>query len=176
MDREMKRPWFVPSPIAFLNGVLLYTLLALFGMLAAAVLPLLIELLRTAPRLAACGFLGLAVSPAIAVTLLHHSGHRALDRADSAARLRRLLPSVQSWWAGAHAWLVLYGTSVLTSLVMLVLFPPEPEPDVAAFLSEMRSFVGFANVMSLHTIVWVAIASQLFELERRAPRDRAIEE
>ena len=172
-DHRMKRrpPLFVPSPIAWISAALLYVLLVLLGAAAAVLVPLLLEVMRSSPRLAMLGFLGLAVSPAFVVVVVHHFGHRSLDGFDRPVEKAPAPPSLRSWWAGAHAWLVLYGTSVVTSLVMLVIDPPEPEPDaygLSALLGGLTTHATLSNALSLRTMIWVAIAALLYELERRA--------
>ncbi|MBX3209290.1 MAG: hypothetical protein KF764_29930 [Labilithrix sp.] len=169
----MKRPSFLPSPAALVSAVLLYVLLGAFGAVAAAVIPHLIELIATSPRLAMCGLLGLVISPGVVVALVHHVGHRTLDRAER--KTRGLFPAAESCWAGAHAWLVLYGTSVLASLVMLVVDPPELEPEALALLASFVDRAGAGTLASVHTLVWILIAAALYELERRARPRRSTE-
>jgi hypothetical protein len=177
----MKRPWFVPSPIAVLSGVLLFGLAIALGWVAALVVPHLIELMKTDPRLAMIGLAALVLSPGLAVVLAHHVGHGALDRFDPAGTPARhgergLLPSPQSWWAGAFAWLALHGTSILTRLALLVLYPPPPRPDAAPMYTLVDAAVFHLSVAApsanVALVVWIAIASELYELERRANRRR----
>ncbi len=166
----MKRPWFVPSPISLLCAVLTYVMLGVFTAAATVLVPQLLELLRTAPHLAMLAILGFVVSPGVVVVMVHHLGHRSLDTVDRAAEPKPFFPRAESFWAGAHAWLTLYGTSVLTSLVLLVITPPKPEPD-ASFLSLFASLarnVSLAHPLSLHSAIWIVIATQIYELERRA--------
>ncbi len=162
----MKRPWFVPSPVALVCAVSSFLLLGAFGAVAALVVPRLLELLETSPRLAMFGFLALLVSPAIVVTIAHHVGHRALDRVDHGSGRGGLLPGAESFWAGAHAWLVLYGTSVLSGLVMLVIDPPELPPDARFFVGRASRMASLADVARLEPVVWVVIAAVLYEIER----------
>lgn len=166
----MKRPWFVPSPISAVCGGLLFVLLCAFGALLSHALPPLLDLLERSPRLAMLGLLGLALSPVLAVSIVHHVVQRAMDKVEGGAR--GVLPGTESWWAGAHAWLVMYGTSVIASLAMLVVEPPELDPDMSVLASTASTAVhrlaspGATN--ALYIAVWVFIASSLFELERRA--------
>src|SRR5687768_13623566 len=109
----MSRSWF-PSSMAWLNAVLLYGLLNVFGMVVAIVVPALLELLEKSPRLAMLGFLILVISPAIAVAIAHHGGHGTLDRFDKSGakekRVQGVFPGIVSWWAGVVGWLILIGT------------------------------------------------------------------
>lgn len=167
----MRRPVFVPSAIALISAALAFGLLMGTAMVIATLAPHLAELIQTSPRLAMLAFFGLVVAPAVLVAVAHHIAHRTMDTVDSTARSRRsFLPSVESWWAGAHTWLVIGGASVLSRLVMLVVTPPKLEPDtVFGLLAREASEVGtLANVASLYPVVWIVIAAQLFELERRA--------
>lgn len=168
----MKRPWFIPSPIALLCAVLTYVMLGVYMAAATVLLPQLIELLRTSPHLAMLAILGFVVSPGVLVAVVHHVGHRSLDTVDGVAEPGTFLPRVGSWWAGAHAWLTLYGTSVLTSLVLLVITPPKPEPDASllSLFATLGENVSLAHPLSLHTGIWILIATQIYELERRACR------
>jgi len=163
----MRRPVFVPSGIALLSAALSFGLLVATAAAVGAVAPHLVDLLETSPRLAMLGFFGLIVAPAVVVTVVHHASHRALD---GGALRRSVLPSADSWWAGAHAWLVIGGASVLARLVLLVVEPPKLEPGsfVATLTTEANQVGTLANVMSAYPIVWIAVAAQLFELERRS--------
>jgi hypothetical protein len=172
----MKRAWFVPSSLSLLSAVLLFTLLTIFSAAAAVIVPSLLELLRTSPRVAMLGLLVFAISPAIVVAVLHRTGHRALDGVSRESRREHVGPTIESAWAGTHAWLVLYGTSVLTSLVMLVVNPPELEPEGSSVLGamlRMTSQVRITSAFSLYAIVWVGIAAILYELERGGRRGAA---
>jgi hypothetical protein len=172
-DEMMRRPVFVPSAIALLSAGLSFGLLMATSMAIAMLAPHLGELLERSPRLAILAFLGLVVSPALVVAIVHHVAHRAMDTVDhTAATPRSFLPGLESWWAGAHAWLVIGGASVLSRLVMLVIAPPKLEPDtVFGLLSHEAAEVGtLANLGTLYPLVWIAVAAQLFELERRARR------
>ncbi len=168
----MRRPVFVPSGIALLSAALSFGLLVATASAFATAAPHLIELLETSPRLAMLGFVGLVVGPAVVVTIVHHASHRALD---GVALKRSVFPSIESWWAGAHAWLVILGASVLARLVLLVVQPPKLEPDsfVATLSSEASAVGTLANVMSIYPVIWILIAAQLFELERRTRQKKS---
>jgi len=159
------------SPISVLSAALLAGLLAAFGAFAAMVVPPLAELLRTEPRLAMLGFLGVAIAPAVAITIAHHFGSGALGALEklTATRRRGILPDTQAWSAGAHGWLVMIGTSILTNLVLMVLTPPKLEPE-AFGLSSVVSGLAVAQSLSLPSLIWVTIATVFFELQRRSQR------
>lgn len=167
----MRRPAFVPSGISLLSAALSFGLLVATAAAVGAAAPHLVELLETSPRLAMLGFLGMIVAPAVVVAIVHHASLRALD---GKALPRSVLPGVQSWWAGAHAWLVIGGASILARLVLLVVEPPKLEPGsfVATLTSEAQRVGTFANVMSIYPVIWIVIAAQLFELERLTRREK----
>jgi hypothetical protein len=159
--------------MAWLNAVLLYGLLNVFGMVVAIVVPALLELLEKSPRLAMLGFLILVISPAIAVAIAHHGGHGTLDRFDKSGTLkekkaRGVFPTIVSWWAGVVGWLILIGTSTVTTFVMLVIFPPEPDRSLTHLFEAALPYMSGGGVATLQSILWVIIAAQFFNLERRA--------
>src|SRR5262245_4421718 len=121
--------WFPPAT-AWLSAGLLFTVLQGIGLLAALVVPLLLELMRHSPRLAMLGFLGLALSPAIVIGLAHRFTESVLDRAESKTLRNRRKPRYVGISAGLRGLSVLVATSLLTTLVVLVIFPPE-DPDAA---------------------------------------------
>lgn len=159
---------FIPSPISAISAALLYALLLGFSAMAGLVLPVLFELLRSWPHLAMLGFLGFATLPGTVIVVAHHLGSDRLDQLErlTASKRRGLLPGVESWSAGAHGWLVLYGTSVLTSIVMLVINPPELEPETFS-VARMVTGLMTTHAMSVHTLVWILFATMFFELQRR---------
>ncbi len=159
--------------MAWLNAVLLYGLLNLFGIVVAIVVPALLELLEKSPRLAMLGFLLLVVSPAVAVAIIHHGGQGTLDRFDKSGSKekgqRGIFPSVQSWWAGVVGWLILIGTSLVTTFIMLVIVPPEPDGSAMNLLNAMiPRLLNEGGIATVQTIIWVIVAAQFFNLERRA--------
>lgn len=169
----MRRPIFVPSGIALLSAALSFGLLVGTAMVIGQVAPRLVELLETSPRLAMLGFFGLVVAPGVVVTIVHHAAHRTLDTVEEAGRrTTAVLPRLESWWAGVNAWLIIGGASVLARLVLLVVTPPKLDPGsfVATLTSEANDVGALANVMSLYPVIWIVIAAQLFELERRTRR------
>ena len=171
----MKHIPLFPRPVSWLSAVLLYVFLGLWMTFVATVLPRLYELFETAPRLAALGLLGVWTSPIAFVASGHHVIHAFLDRADRAERggrdgvARGLLPGLGSLWAGVYAWLVIMFASSVVLLVMLILFPPPPPDQLLTMFAwpfDSRARAG------LHTVTWVVIAAQLYDLER-AIKERA---
>lgn len=171
----MKKLPLFPRPVSWLSAVLLYVFLGLWMTFVGAVVPRLGELYESSQRLAILGALALWISPIPFVAVLHHFVHAFLDRADRADVTRRfargLFPGLESLWAGVFAWLVIMFTSSVCVLFLLVLYPPPP-PDslVAEFLhGVLTSFVwpfdgrGRAGI---HTVSWVLVAAQLYDLER----------
>ena len=155
------RRWI--DPLGWLSAVLLFMLERAFGIVAAIVVPRLIDLLDESPRLAMFGFLCLIVSPGVMAGCLHRVIHRAMDRVDMGGAAVH----VSSTWAGAFAWLVMFGTNLLAMFVMLVLVPPPPNDAHAALFATVRAAVlGEGAFTALHAVVWIAIAAQLFSLER----------
>jgi hypothetical protein len=163
--------FFLPSPIALISAVLLYGLLLGCGAVSVAALPYLFDLLRTAPHLAMLGLLGLAVLPGLVIVVVHHLGSDRLTQLErlTASRKPQPLPTVESWSAGAHGWLVLYGSSLLTSLVMLVFDPPKLEPE-SFDVQSMVMRLAAVHLASLETLVWILVATTFFEIHRRAHR------
>ncbi len=159
---------FLPSPSALISAALLYALLLGSGALAAVVVPSLVELLPTSPHLAMLGVLGLVLSPGLVIVVVHHASNGKLEqlerRTPSAAR--GFLPDVPSVSAGAHGWLVLYGSSLLTTVIMLVVQPPELEPETFGAMALVSRLTG-AHAASAQTAVWIAVAATFFELQRR---------
>lgn len=164
-------PRWLPSPISFLCGALLLLATMLYGSFAMLVVPHLGELLYTQPRLAMLGFLGLALSPVLGITIAHHLGSGTLASFEklTASKRRGLLPDAEAWAAGSYGWLVMIGTSILVNLVSLVLSPPELEPEMLS-ISGLVSALNVAHLVSVRTGLWIGIASGFYELQRRGRR------
>ena len=150
--------------VSLLCAGLLFALLVAFGIAAQLVMPSLLELLRTAPHLAMLGMLGFVLSPAAVITVAHRLGSRSLDRVEGTTPVAKT--GTSSLAVGAHGWLVLYGSSVLTTFVLLVLNPPELEPEAFSIMGMVSQLV-VVQFFSLHGAIWVGIATLFFELQRR---------
>lgn len=181
----MTRVPLLPRPVSWLSAVLLYVFLGLWMTFVATVLPRLGELYEASQRLAILGGLAVWVSPIPFVAIGHHFVHAFLDRADrsptpgtpvtpgpSAGNTRRgLLPGLGSLWAGVFAWLVIMFASSVGVLFMLVLFPPPPPDSLVAELLHgiLTSFTWPFDSRAragIHTVTWVVVAAQLYDLER----------
>jgi hypothetical protein len=51
--------------------------------------------------------------------------------------------------------------------VLLVVFPPELEPESFSVMG-VASRLFISHVVSLHSLIWVSIAAVFFHLQRRA--------
>jgi hypothetical protein len=156
-----------PHPISLISAVLLYVLLALLGAVAVVAVQWLIDVGRDSPRLAALGWLALLLSPAYSVAILHHIVHKVLDSLDPARRKHKtgILPSLESWYAGVYGWLVTVMSTMVATIVMAILFPPDRDEGFAQMLLAATPH----NVgVSIHTLVWILVATGLYQLERAA--------
>jgi hypothetical protein len=175
----MKKIPLFPRPVSWLSAVLLYVFLGLWMTFVGAVLPRLVAIGEESPRLAILGYLALWISPIPFVAIGHHVVHLFLDRADhGATKGRGLLPDLTSWWAGVFAWLVIAFASSVVAFLLLALNPPERD----GMLLAARMLHAFAWPFSgapagLHTVAWVLVAAQLYDLEHavkaRAARGEA---
>ena len=158
-----------PRPVSWLSAGLLYVFLGLWMTFVATVVPHIYEHFESSPRLAALGFLAVWTSPIVFVGLLHHVIHAFLDRADRGTKANRgLLPGLGSLWAGAFAWFVIMFTSSVVVLLMLMLYPPPPADQLLTMFA--WPFDGRARA-GIHTLAWVVVAAQLYDLDR-AVRER----
>lgn len=178
----MKKIPLFPRPISWLSAVLLYVFLGLWMTFVSAVLPRLIQIGDESPRLAILGYLALWISPVPLVAVGHHVVHLFLDRADGTKTRPGLLPDLTSWWAGMFAWLVIVFASSVVMFLLLALNPPERDGVLLAAQNVPRMFLAFAWPFSggsagLHTVAWVVVAAQLYDLEHavkaRAARGEA---
>lgn len=153
------------SPLAFLSGALTFGLLMLQSLVAMSVLPYLGDLFQKSPRLAMLVILGLITFPAWVVLAIHHIAIRFIEKD------RSYLPTYESWWAAALAWMTMYGTTVLMQIIMLVIDPPPPEGEGLSLASTLGSTLAHAspaNAVSIFAGLWILIASVIYELERRS--------
>ena len=162
----MKKIPLFPRPVSWLSAVLLYVFLSGWLTFVSVALPRLVEIGDEQPRLAILGYLGLWVSPIPFVAVLHHVVHMFLDRGDRGAvkKGRGLLPDLTSWWAGLYAWLVIFFASSVVFFLLLALNPPE---SGGMLLTLQHAFAWpFAGAPAgLHTVAWVIVAAQLYDLE-----------
>lgn len=166
----MKRAWFVPDPFALMCGGLSFTLLHVYSMVMAATIPPLFELWREWPHVAWLGILIVVASPVIGVAVLHHFGHGLLDAFDSSGDKlgAGIVPRARSVWAGFFGWMVVLVSSMLATLILLALNPPEPpDPDAMhAFVRAATPALSWSGIFSFYSAVWVGIAAFLHHLER----------
>lgn len=177
----MKKIPLFPRPVSWLSAVLLYVFLSAWLTFVSVVLPRLVEIGDEQPRLAILGYLGVWVSPIPLVAVLHHVVHTFLDRADRGVKKGRgVLPDLTSWWAGVYAWLVIFFASSVVFFLLLALNPPERDGMLLTLLSTVQPpslLLAFAWPFAgapagLHTVAWVIVAAQLYDLEH-AVKQRA---
>jgi hypothetical protein len=163
----VKRPSWVPHPLAWASAVALFFFAWAVTLAMAFAFPLLFELMRHSPRLAWLGILLVWVAPIAAAAGIHHAVGSVLDLGDGHAVSGGSWPGMPSLWAGFVAWATTLFVTTATTLVMLVLDPPPVEPDaIHALAVEMtRGFSGLVR-----SVVWVVLAAYVYELERAASR------
>jgi hypothetical protein len=161
----VKRPSWVPHPVAWASAVALFFFWWAVTIGMAFALPLLFELMRHSPRLAWLGILLVWIAPIGASAAIHHAASSVLDLGDGRRVERGSWPRVASLWAGFVAWTTILFVTTATSLVMLVLDPPPVEPDALHALAfEMTR--GFSGVV--RSVVWIVLAAYVYQLERAA--------
>jgi hypothetical protein len=166
-EATMKR--FPFDTIALMSGALLFVFVQLYGAAASFVLLLLLELFEAAPRVAMFGILLVAIGPIAVIASLHHGADRTMAKGKELG----LLPSAEAWWAGALGWLVIVGATMLTTLVLLVVNPPERDGSVASLLGHLALLATQApGKQVLHGVVWIASASLFYGLERASRVER----
>lgn len=154
-----------PHPTSLVSAVLLYVLLAVVGSVAAMIIPWLIELGREHPRLAALVWLAVVMSPVYTLAVGHHVVSGVLDK-----RIGGILPAKAAWWAGVYGWMVTVMSTVVAAFIMTIIFPPER--DEALFQSLVQMTPHSATV-TLHTAIWILVATGLYQLERVARQSNA---
>lgn len=157
----MKRAMFL-DPVPWISAALLFGLSWGFGLAASVVIPKLIDLLDHAPRLAMLGLLLFFLSPAFVTAFAHRATNGAMDKRDRNGRAA----SGTSAWAGALAWLVMWGTGFLAMLVMLVLDPPPPGGALVTVLGAVTRLSARDASTTTHVAVWIAVAATFFAIER----------
>jgi hypothetical protein len=168
----------IPGAGAWLSALALYAFCRGFLVVMALVLPPLFERLRGNPRLEALATLGVWLSPILLIALAHAAVTAALDRfdthvADDASRAA----ARASGWAGLYSWLVALFASVTTLLVGMVINPPRrppppPDPDALVQLGQLLDVVSPLGDggLTVHTVLWIAIAALLYKIEARTRR------
>jgi len=160
-----------PSVISLASGTLSFGLLIAQAAVAEQVMPKIGEWLRTEPRLAMIGIMGVVLLPGVVVTIAHRAGHRLLDNVESGGRRRTSMR--ESWWAGALAWMVMYGTSILARVAYFIVNPPDPR-DSLSFSALVENSIAeqahLGSAFSVYALLWIAIASAFYELERQTRR------
>jgi hypothetical protein len=159
---------FFPSVPSWVSAVLLHVFYRAYAVAMAVALMALIELARSSPRLAVLGGLAAWISPVVVIALGHHIGHAVLDRGSTQKIARGVLPGAASVWAGFVGWLVMWFATSMTVFAVLLVHPPEPQPD--AYVRTLASLSGGWELASLQTAVWIIAAALLFQAERRATR------
>lgn len=101
------------DPVAWMSAALLFVVERAFGRAAQVIVPRLIELIDVSPRLAMLGFLAFILSPGVVVALVHRVTSRKLDRFE--VNGARSTARSSSRWAGTLAWLVLFGSNLLST-------------------------------------------------------------
>lgn len=157
------------GPIASAFG--LYLFLGAFNVLAAGVIPWLLELWERSPRLGAVGLLLLIASPAGFIAVAHHATHALMDRfdvTDAPEVAPGLVPGLRSIRAGLFAWFVISFASMASAFLFLVIFPPPPGEDTLSTLIHVAT--DFRLQATVHALLWVGVAALLYDVERRATR------
>jgi hypothetical protein len=161
----MKTPAWFPTASAWACSVAL--LLFSRGLLIAAalVVPLLMEIARVSPRIAALGGLGLWLSPIALVATGHRVVSAVVDARDRTAK-RPAEPRLVHAWAGLFGWLVIFLATSTTLFLGAVIDPKPTEPD--GMLGMAVSAVGAGTAFSVRTVLWVVVAAILYRFEQRA--------
>ena len=162
----MKLISWLPQPTAWANAVALFFFAAGVSVAMGLVLPILIALMRDWPRLACLGMLLLWLSPIPAAAAIHHVVDRIIGVRESKPTTGGpWFRAATSWWAGFVAWAAIILVTMTTAFVMLLLDPPQVDPDAMWNLAAAvtRGVPGGARA-----IIWITLAAYVYELERRA--------
>jgi hypothetical protein len=164
----MKLPAWFPHPAAWLSAVALLVFSRALLMALAIALPLLGELARYSPRLAAMGGLALWLSPVAVVAAGHRVVTTVLDVGDPAKKTRARVPRILSWWAGLYAWLVLLLATTSTMFLLVIINPPPPEGAALGLASVVASGLNAGASFGVQTALWLLVAAGLYHFERIA--------
>ena len=169
----MKLPSWFPDPAAWLSAVVLLVFSRALLLALGIALPVLMELARYSPRLAAVGGLAVWVSPVLLIATGHRVVTTVLDVGDPGKKTRARVPRILSWWAGLYAWLVLFLATSTTIFLVLILYPPPPPPqppdDAALGVASMvATGLQAGTSFGIQTALWVIVAAGLYQFERVA--------
>jgi hypothetical protein len=156
----------MPRPVALASGLALFVFAAGVQTAFALAMPLLIALMRVWPRLAWVGVLLLWLSPIAAAAAIHAAVGRLIGATTRASR-DDWLGGAASWWAGFVAWASIILVSITMVLVTVVLHPP-PIRDPHAVVWGLLAVATGSGAGSAHALIWILLASYVYELERRA--------
>src|SRR5260221_30325 len=152
----------MPRPAAFASGVVIFFFASGIRMAFALAMPILILLMRHWPRLAWLGMLLLWLSPVAGAAAIHDIVGRLIGATAPASR-DAWLGCATSWWAGFVAWATIIVVSVTTALVAL-LFDPPPIVDPDYVWNAVTS----GGASAAGPVIWILLASWVYELELRA--------
>lgn len=120
------------------------------------------------PRLAGLTTLFGVLFPIVAIAFGSQVLHVVLDKFAGRKVARGWKPGLMSWWAGLFGWLVLALASMTSVLVVMVI---HPQSSFGAFVGMFGMNSSLAELISVPTIVWLAIAAFMYQFERNV-RDR----
>lgn len=158
-------PRWLPHPAAWASAVALFVFATGVSLAMAFTLPPLFELMRTAPRLAWVGILGVWCAPIVAAAAGHNVLHAVIDLGDTKKVAKGAVPGGASLWAGFVAWATIIFVTLTTGLLMLVLDPPPVDPGAMWNLAA-SVLQGVPGVV--RTAAWIVLAAYVYDLERRA--------
>jgi hypothetical protein len=164
----MKLPTWFPHPAAWLSAVVLLVFSRALLLGLGIALPLLGEVARYSPRLAAMGGLAVWLSPVALVAVGHRVVTSVLDVGDPAKKTRARVPRILSWWAGLYAWLVLFLATTTTMFLLVIIHPPPPEEAAIGVASLVATGLSAGTSFGAQTVLWVFVAALLYQFERTA--------
>jgi hypothetical protein len=161
---------FLPRPASWASGLALFAFARVVGIGMALALPILFELMRLSPRLAWVGILGVWLAPVMLATIAHRVTSATLDVVDAERARPAPNHAAASLRAGLFAWLAVIFTSTVATLALLVIDPPPVEPDtLGAFFATAAG----AGKTLASALIWIVVASLVYEVDARAMRGEA---
>ena len=151
-----------------LSALLLYVFHLAINVVAALLIPWLIELMEKSPRLGALGWLALLCSPVALVASAHRVAHGVMDHVDRSGQAPETSAGMASLWAGLFAWFAMTFSSLVSALLLFAIFPPPV--DEGAFAALVRELQDVRLELGTHAVLWVAVAALLYYVERRVRR------